>query len=220
MNEPAYNLSWKIASRHPLFIVMLGVGLVANSFTLMKLPSFFQVLQNRQGVVLNDIVLERLPSVNLSIPIFVIIWCSAILTIVRCLQNPYIFILFVWSFLLLTWSRLLTLTYIPLDPPRNLVQLKDPLTNTFYGNLVVTKDLFYSGHTATQFLMFLCLQKQWDFIFALFCTISIGIMVLVQHVHYTVDVLAAPLFTYIIFITARFIVKKGLRALQQDNSTL
>jgi hypothetical protein len=42
-------------------------------------------------------------------------------------------------------------------------------------------------------------------------TISIAILVLMQHVHYTIDVLAAPLFAYFCFIPGRIIGKRGIK---------
>jgi len=71
------------------------------------------------------------------------------------------------------------------------------LSNHFYGGKFLTKDLFFSGHTSIQFLSFLCLQKKSDKVLALISTILVASLVLVQHVHYTIDVLAAPLFTWL-----------------------
>jgi len=62
--------------------------------------------------------------------------------------------------------------------------------------------LFFSGHTATVFLLFLCLKKKQDKWLALGGSVLTGFLLLVQHVHYTIDVLAAPVFTYFIYISA------------------
>jgi membrane-associated phospholipid phosphatase len=72
----------------------------------------------------------------------------------------------------------------------------------------MTKDLFFSGHTATVFLLFLNSQtKLWKNVF-LTLTILVGFCVLIQHVHYTVDVIAAPFFGYGAFVIARGFVKR------------
>jgi hypothetical protein len=86
-----------------------------------------------------------------------------------------------------------------------LIPLKDPISSLFYGGtqVFITKDLFYSGHTSTQFLIFLCLKKRNDKIVALLATCIVGILVLVQHVHYTIDVLAAFAFTYVIYLMGK-----------------
>ena len=57
------------------------------------------------------------------------------------------------------------------------------------------------------FLMFLCLKKRTDKILALAATVFIGIAVLLQHVHYTLDVVMAPLITYFIWIGSKKIVE-------------
>jgi membrane-associated phospholipid phosphatase len=67
----------------------------------------------------------------------------------------------------------------------------------------VTKDLFFSGHTSTVFLLFLCLPGKIDKKLALIVTMIVGSLLLVQHVHYTLDVLGALLFAWIAFWTAR-----------------
>ena len=90
---------------------------------------------------------------------------------------------------------------VPLDPPDGLIRLNDPLTSMVYGgkDKFMPKDLFFSGHTSNMFLMCLCLTKKTDKYLAFIATIAVGILVLVQHVHYTIDVLAAFFFTYIIY---------------------
>jgi hypothetical protein len=134
----------------------------------------------------------------------------ALLTIVRCVQEPQIFLLFLWGFIILSLSRMISIIALPLNPPNELIELIDPISNSFYGSKFITKDLFYSGHTATQFLMFLCLQKKGDKLVTFISTIAIGVLVLIQHVHYTIDVIAAPFFTYVVFIITKRIVQKPL----------
>ena len=103
--------------------------------------------------------------------------------------------------------RIICISLTPIEPPYDLIPIKDPISNIFYGSRYITKDLFFSGHTATQFLMFLCLKRKTDRTIVLVAAILIGVMVLVQHVHYSVDVLAAPLFAYISYwVTKSFLV--------------
>src|SRR5690349_14444397 len=93
---------------------------------------------------------------------------------------------------------MLTITLVPLDPPVGIIHLKDPLTSLTYGGrqLFITKDLFFSGHTSNLFMIYLCLQKKRDKQFALLATIVIATLVLVQHIHYSIDVIVAFIFTY------------------------
>ncbi len=191
--------TWKTAWQDIIFRRKLIWGLILLISVLFFLPSFFRHIEQRNGYVLNDWVLEQIPAQNVSVIIFAIIWSTALLTIVRVIRQPSIFLLFLYSFIFLHLLRVITISLVPLNPPAGLIPLTDPISNYFYGRSFITKDLFYSGHTATQFLMFLCLQKKSDKVITLCTTIIVGVLVLVQHVHYTIDVVLAPLFTYIIF---------------------
>jgi membrane-associated phospholipid phosphatase len=97
--------------------------------------------------------------------------------------------------------------------------LTDPLTGVFYGNSVITKDLFFSGHTATLTLIFLCLKKRNDRIIACVATVVVGFLVLVQHVHYTIDVLAAPIFAYAFYRLCKYFLTKNNKAHQSSVNT-
>jgi PAP2 superfamily C-terminal len=176
--------------------VLVGCFLIP---TLSSLPNFFQFIEKREGIVLNDFILNNLPAIDVSIYIFMFIWTLSILMVVRAVQTPTIFIGFVTSFLLLTLCRIITISIFSFNPPQGLIILKDPLSNFFYGNTFITKDLFFSGHTSTMFLMFLCFQRKFDKLLGVIFTFMVGILVLLQHVHYTVDVIVAPFFTYLIY---------------------
>jgi len=165
-------------------------------------PLFFQQIEKRKGISLNDPILDLLPAYNVSVFIFLTIWAVAALSLWRALQHPDILLDFLWGYILLCLTRVLTITLVPLDTPGHLIPLGDPVSNLFYGSGFVTKDLFFSGHTATVFLLFLCLKKKQDKWLALGGSVLTGFLLLVQHVHYTIDVLAAPVFTYFIYISA------------------
>lgn len=170
------------------------------------LPVFFQHIERRNGVLLHDMVLAELPALNMSVPIFTCIWSMFFLFVFRSVQSPMLFMTVLYGFIIVCITRLGTISLVALNPPLHLVPLVDPISNTFYGKSFITKDLFYSGHTATQWLFFLSFRRKTDRIMALFCTIAVGFLVLVQHVHYTIDVLAAPLFTTICYYIGRNIV--------------
>jgi hypothetical protein len=53
------------------------------------------------------------------------------------------------------------------------------------------------------FLFFLCLQAKWDKIIALAASFMVGILVLIQHIHYSIDVISAFIFTYFLYLGAK-----------------
>jgi PAP2 superfamily C-terminal len=92
------------------------------------------------------------------------------------------------------------------------------LSNVLYGSSFVTKDLFYSGHTATLLLIYFNLKKKSDRYYVLLCTTCVGILVLVQHVHYLIDVVSAPFFTYCCYLLGARITDPILRPVQKKQT--
>jgi membrane-associated phospholipid phosphatase len=130
----------------------------------------------------------------------------------RSLQQPIVFQATLYSYLLLTITRLLCIALVPLNPPLGLIPLADPLANIIYGEHFITKDLFYSGHTATLFLLFFCLERKSDKGILLLASVAVGVLVLVQHVHYSIDVLMAPLFAWICYYAGKKIAYSNQKA--------
>ncbi len=179
--------------------------MIMISIVLVCFHIFLEQVENREGVVLNDWLLNQIPVHNVSLPVFIFIWGAAFLAIVRSIKDPQNCLLMVWTYLLVTVSRLITIWLFALNPPPHLIPLVDPLTSLFYGKQYITKDLFYSGHTSSVFIVFLCLTRRRDKIFTLISVVCIAVLLLVQHVHYTIDILAAPIASYICYRAAKLI---------------
>ncbi|HEX3935557.1 MAG TPA: phosphatase PAP2-related protein [Puia sp.] len=199
---------WHEAWQAPAFRRRVIAGVIILLSILSSFPVFFQHIERRQGVLLNDPVLRMLAPHNVSLPLFIVIWAISGYSLYRAAQTPQMFLNFLWSFILLSLFRTLTITLIPLDPPTGLIPLMDPLSNFFYGDKFVTKDLFFSGHTSTVFLLFLVIPGRSDKKLALLATFIVATLLLVQHVHYSLDVLGGFLFAWLSYwIATRWILR-------------
>jgi len=198
-------ISWSEAWQEPRFRNKTIIALLLVAIILVSLPAFFAFIEKREGMVLQDYVLDAIPAIDVSIPTFVIIWSVVVLVFYRIYQNPRLFLLIAYGFILMCLARILTISLLPLNPPAGIITLKDPIANIAYGGngIFITKDLFYSGHTGNMFLFFLCLEAKWDKIIALTASFLIGLLVLIQHIHYSIDVIAAFIFTYFIYLAAK-----------------
>jgi hypothetical protein len=213
-------LAWKKAWADRRFRLTTIVASIMLVIILASFPVFFGYIEQREGTLLNDHLLRYIPAVDVSIPTFLIIWSMTILIWIRCVQDPEIFIVFLSCFVLLCLSRIITITLVPLNPPEGLIPLKDPLSSIFYGGTdkFIQKDLFYSGHTSIQLLMFFTLKKKTDKLLGLLSSIAIGTLVLVQHVHYTIDVLAAIIFSYGIYRLGLLVTGVGNSKIKSQKS--
>lgn len=182
----------------------LVAGMLVFAFILMALPSFFAMIESRDGVVLNDWFLDLIGPRDFSVPIFIIIWSTTLLFFVRSYKRPEIFLQAIYCVILLTLLRMTTIYLTPLNPPLTIITIKDPLTSLTYGgkDIFITKDLFFSGHTSNMLILALCFEKRTDKILGWFSTITVGLLVLFQHAHYSIDVIAAIVITF-------FVVKLG-----------
>ncbi|MFM6947538.1 MAG: phosphatase PAP2-related protein [Aquirufa sp.] len=191
------NTNWSIAWKQSSFRWNFILALLYFSIFPFKADDYFQWIQKREGIQLNDWILELIPAINFSYPIFTIIYLGVIYLLVQLLREPKKFIWFAWAFNLETSLRFLTIYCIPLNPPSDLIILQDPLAEIFiYGeNLAITKDLFFSGHTAT--MIFICsfLTSKIERKMAIIFTGILIVLLLFQHIHYSIDIIGAIAFT-------------------------
>jgi len=86
------------------------IAILLNVAMLITMPFFFQYIEHRIGIQLNDPLLQYIRPVDVSIPVFVIIWSMTGLIILRAIQNPEICITFLFAFLILCISRIITIS--------------------------------------------------------------------------------------------------------------
>src|SRR6218665_3232642 len=110
-------LTWKEAVRTKGFIFKLVAVTLIFAAILFTFPFFFQHIELREGVRLKDLVVDRLKPVDLSVPIFICIWGTTFIIACRCFKNPVLFLSALYGFIVLTLLRMLTITFIPLNPP-------------------------------------------------------------------------------------------------------
>jgi hypothetical protein len=125
------------------------------------------------------------------------------LFVFRAKNSPVLFKNFLLAYVLLSISRILMIFLFPLEPPAGLIELKDPVISLFIGPKFIEKDLFFSGHTSTIFLLYLCFENKTDKWIAAGLALLTGVLLIIQHVHYTIDIAAAPLFAYICYRLTR-----------------
>jgi hypothetical protein len=198
--------NWKETWSSSLQRAQLIIGSILMTIISFMLPPFFNLIQKRNGPLLHDWVLAAIPPHNVSWAIFTVIWGIGFYALWRGIQKPTIYITYLWTFIFITILRVLAISLVPLDPPTGLIVLTDPLTAVFYGRSTITKDLFFSGHTSILFLAFLCLERKWDKILALIGTCIVACLLLVQHVHYTIDIIAAPIIIYPVFRLVKYLL--------------
>ena len=198
--------NWRSAVAGKVFRLCLIYGLMVSAVIVVFQPTYYRFIEARTGAVLNDFILENLVPFNVSLPIFILIWGMIAIGIIRCLFTPHIFLNYMMGFIFITFFRTICLYLVPLDPPVGIIVLKDPFLDVFYGGSFITKDLFFSGHTATLVLLFLALEKKSDKYLCIISAVFVGILLLVQHVHYSMDIIAAPFFAWAGYISGQKIL--------------
>jgi hypothetical protein len=189
-------MNWKEFLKSKNNKIELVITLILLVIVLASLANFLNFVEARQGVVLSDPILSVFNPIDLTWLIFALIYSSLFAAITMLIKNPKRLLFAIQVYSLMVAVRIFAMYVLPLNPPANMIMLKDPLVEFFGTGQTLTKDLFFSGHTATLFILFLVSEKKVYKIVFLICTITVAIAVLLQHIHYTIDVFAAVFFTY------------------------
>lgn len=190
--------TWRSAIQNDTFRKHLVLTLILLIACAIAAPPIFRFVEIRKGIVLSDPVLDVLQPAEVSLYIFGLLYLLIIIGLIGILQSPTLLVVGLKAYLLITLFRFITLLLVPLDVPPGLLLLKDPLVDKLFYQQPITKDLFFSGHTSILALfMFLLWNKGvWRWVYAT-GTLMIGLLLLIQHAHYTLDVLVAPAFAWL-----------------------
>lgn len=216
MKFPPYfttlKINWMSIFQKEKFKPIFFVTIIILLSSLISLSGFLEFNENREGIMFTDPFLSMFEPINLTWLSFVLIYFALIVAVVNLLEHPAELILTLQAYTLMILVRILMMYSLPLNPPELLIPLTDPFVEFFGSGIVLEKDLFFSGHTSTMFLLFLTSKSSKLKTIFLAATILVGLSVLLQHVHYTIDVLVAPFVAYgcyrlVIYFNEKFIPK-------------
>ncbi len=205
------------------FIVTFLSGLVLLSASLI-VQFFVSGYVNRSGSgYVSDIILSNTRVYDVG---GIFVWGAILLTIIgtfvvlrKINYAPFV----MKSIAIFTFIRsvFVSLTHISPFPTHAIIDSpffnKEVFNGIFTGN-----DLFFSGHTGIPFLLALIFweNKILRIVFLSF-SVMFAIIVLLGHLHYSIDVLSAYFITFSIFYICKFLFKKDWQLfLKKDNETL
>ncbi|MGI8589733.1 MAG: phosphatase PAP2-related protein [Nakamurella sp.] len=158
-------------------------------------PSIFNAVDRRPGRTPPEPLLQLLGPAPVSTAIFALLISTLALVVGACIARPLVLIRGGLALVLLFTLRMVAMTLVPLTAPPGEIALPDPIGQLFYpGSTPETRDLFFSGHTATLVLLIALVSTRRAKMAVAAVATTVGVLLLVQHAHWTVDVLAAPLF--------------------------
>lgn len=193
-------MNWKefLKEKRNRFELVITLFLLAVVLT--SLANFLNYVEARKGVLLPDPLLNLFNPIDLTWLTFALIYVSLSVAIATLSKNPKRLLFAVQLYTFMVAVRILAMYLLPLQPPEKMIILNDPFVEFFGTGQTLTKDLFFSGHTATLLILFLISEKKIIKTIFLISTIVVAIAVLLQHVHYTIDVFAAVFFTYTCYV--------------------
>lgn len=191
-------IAWKLYFSNAKNIAVFFLTLTLLVIVLYYFAHFLIYNETRRGYVFNDPVLRLFRPIDVSMYIFVLTYVVSITGIILALQKPVLFVQILQVYTGILLLRMFSMYLLPLEAPAAIIPLKDFfLENTFYQNTTILKDLFFSGHTATVCMFGVCFRnKTLKIVFYMFAA-TIGFLLILQHIHYTIDVLAAPVFVFL-----------------------
>jgi hypothetical protein len=186
--------TWKAAFKAKGFRYQFIGVLVLLIAILIYLPSFFnEVIGPKRGLVLSDFIMDFFTPEDYSWPIFLLIYAALAIVVQGVINKPAHILFGLICYLVITLLRMITMYVFTLEPPIGMIILHDPIIDKIaYGGSAFTKDLFFSGHVATLTLLAFLEHRRWVKWFVMLATFLVGSLLIIQRVHYTIDVVVAP----------------------------
>jgi len=185
-------VTWKAFLKNKKNLTEFVITAVVVTAVIIAFSHFLHFIEQRDGVILNDPILKTFNPIDLTWLTFALIYLSLIIFIITTFYKPDKLLIAFQSYGLMLIFRTIAMYLTPFDAPEKILLLNDPFVQFFAKGDILTKDLFFSGHTGTLFLVFLLAENRTLKTIFLILTILVGSAVLLQHVHYSVDVFVAP----------------------------
>ncbi len=197
--------------------LMIGIVIFALALIFQLYASAYTTRVSSNFV--RDILLDNLPVVGLNTIIVEGAFIFTLFVTLLVISKPkyLIFSLKAGAIFIATRAMFNALTHLGIYP--NSVVLDKGFWDNIYGSLGMTAGFFFSGHTGFPFLFALIFwnEKVLRYIF-LSVSLLFGISVLLAHVHYSIDVFAAPYITYSIFVMSKYLFSNDYSLITEKTS--
>ena len=160
------------------------------------------------GESLNDIILDYLPIINLSFMyVYVYLFVLVLIIAYPLLFAPEKLPFTVFAVALIATIRAIFNIMTHLGPPVEDIELILTGLPDILKGMYFKADLFFSGHVAIPTLGFFIFKER-KIKWLWFSLIIVEILVnLFMHTHYSIDIFAAPFFSYAVFKFSQYIFK-------------
>ena len=202
----AWSRAWRSRSFRNQFAltILFFIGVSLHQF------HFLRLWQARPGIQVNDFVLNVLAPQDFSFTIFFFEYSTMLMIFLYLLPTPDRLVKGIQMFAITLFARTLSVYLFPLEPPRDMVLLNDPMANLFLHtkDIFVTKDLFFSGHVSAIVLLTLLADNKWMKRYAAVVSVAVAYMILRQHCHYSMDVFIGATVSYITYRFVHYVHKE------------
>ncbi len=182
--------------------VVSGVILSIVAFIFTRFLEFQEYKADSLGWVFDDPVFKILPLKELSVPIFSITYGTLIAYLIFYRKKEHFLSMLFLTYMFILLYRMITMSILPFREHPDMIFLQDPFLNNLIYPSKIDADLFFSGHTALIVGLFF-LTRNW--LYLLFSAI-LGFFLMVQRVHYSIDIFAAYPFAYLSYRSAQYLI--------------
>ncbi len=169
------------------------------------MPYYYrQILAPKVGILLDDPFLNLFTPADWSTAVFFILTVALVQTLIMYSNKPAILWTGIMTYCVVNILRVFTMYAVTLEPPSDMILLIDPISASLvYPEQAFAKDLFFSGHVSTMMAMVFVERNRVWYLVKISGTALMALFLAWQHVHYSVDLIAAPFITYLCYLGVR-----------------
>ncbi len=208
MSNTKFISKWKTFLTDPTLKKEFIITILLLVTTIYFFSRYLLYNELRPGAVIDDPILRHFQAIDLNPLIFFAIYSSLLIGLVAFAFEPEQLMMAFQTYTLMVLFRMLAMYLVPLDPPEGCIDLQDPIVFLLGTGKKIVKDLFFSGHTATAFMLFQIARNKFLKAYFLIATLTVGICVILQKAHYTVDVFVGLIFSFASYQIIKSLHKK------------
>ncbi|MFH1178373.1 MAG: phosphatase PAP2-related protein [bacterium] len=198
-----------------------AVFLLTLSFVCQHIATVYALSYSSRptSTYVGDLLLDNLPVVDLNFIIIEVALFAIVITVLFVVLFRPRYILFTLKALALfiaIRALFMSLTHMGIYPGH--ITPGSGFFDAIYSYFNMQTGFFFSGHTGMPFLMALIFwKKPLERNLFLLLSFVFAIAVLLAHIHYSIDVLAAPFMAYGIFKIARYLFLRDYKLIESEH---